>query len=186
MATVTILDGALVLPARSLTLWAVELMLAPSLARVCPAGQLATPESVSAQLKATVTAPLYQPLAFGLLVAAALIVGAVVSMLTPVWVSEALLPALSAQLPVALWLAPSALMVWLTFALSAPEMASLHAQLIVTALLFQPAALAAVRLSRAIAGPLASYLKEAVAEPALPAASVQVPLMLAVALSGPL
>jgi hypothetical protein len=74
--------SALVLPARSLTLCAVELMFAPSPVRIWLGGQLATPERVSAQLKTTVTSPLYQPAAFGLLPAAALIVGAVVSTFT--------------------------------------------------------------------------------------------------------
>ena len=74
--------GALVLPALSLVVCALELTLAPSALRAWSAGQLATPESVSSQLNCTVSGLLYQPFAFGLPIAAALIVGAVLSTLT--------------------------------------------------------------------------------------------------------
>jgi hypothetical protein len=67
ICTITMLLGVLVLPARSLTLCAVELM--------------PTPEGASPQPKVTVTGALYQPFAMGLVVAAALSVGAVASRL---------------------------------------------------------------------------------------------------------
>src|SRR5687767_6717378 len=70
------------LPAWSVVVCEVELTLAPWPARIWSAGQLATPESASLQVNLTITSPLYQPAAFGLLVAAALMVGAVRSMAT--------------------------------------------------------------------------------------------------------
>src|SRR2546428_13847290 len=77
-------------------------------ASVASAAQLWIPESVSAQLKCTVTSLLYQPAALGEVVAAPLIVGAVLSMLIPETVVLALLPALSVAVPVAGWAAPPA------------------------------------------------------------------------------
>src|SRR5919199_1012480 len=92
--------AAVVLPAASLavplTLW-----LAPS-ASVCGAGQVAIPDRLSAQVKPTVTSALYQPLALAARSAAALMVGAVLSMLTRTG-SLAVLPALSTALPLASW-----------------------------------------------------------------------------------
>src|SRR5690349_18564502 len=102
-----------------------ELVFIPSPVRVWPGGQalLGIPESASLQVNLTVTSPLYQPAAFGLVVAAALIVGVVVSMLMPLCVLLALLPALSVQMPVALWFAPSPLRVCAALALTTPEVA---------------------------------------------------------------
>src|SRR5438094_6025471 len=77
-------------------------------ASVLSAAQLWIPESVSAQLKCTVTSLLYQPAALGEVVAAPLIVGAVLSMLIPETVVLVLLPALSVAVPVADWAAPAA------------------------------------------------------------------------------
>ena len=44
---------------------------------------IATPDSASEHVKATVTGPEYQPLALGFVVGAAVIVGGVMSMLRP-------------------------------------------------------------------------------------------------------
>jgi hypothetical protein len=46
-------------------------------------GQVATPDSASAQVNATVTSPVYQPTSFGLAVGAPVIAGAVRSILIP-------------------------------------------------------------------------------------------------------
>ena len=94
--TVTTLLGALVLPALSCAVAAVLLTAVPSVARVWVAGQVAMPEVASLQLKATATLPRYQPLAFAVVVAAALIVGAVASRLRVGVVLLALPPALVA------------------------------------------------------------------------------------------
>ncbi len=70
------------------------------------AGALRMPESASAQLKSTVTSPLYQPAALGALLAAALTLGAVLSTLT-VALALPWLPARSAQLALRLcWPSP--------------------------------------------------------------------------------
>src|SRR2546428_3599852 len=116
---------------------------APPVRCVASAAQLWIPESVSAQLKRTVTSFLYQPAALGELVAAPLIVGAVLSMLIPETVVLALLPALSSAVPLADWAAPSALRVIGLVQLAIPERRSEQRKLAVTSLLFQPLALAA-------------------------------------------
>src|SRR5947209_4941412 len=67
---------------------------APSVLTVVAAGQVATPDRLSEQVKDTVTLLLFQPAAFAAGLAVALIVGAVLSILT-VSVALALFPALS-------------------------------------------------------------------------------------------
>src|SRR5437867_2328921 len=101
-------------------------------ASVASAAQLWIPESVSAQLKCTVTSPLYQPAALGEVVAAPLIVGAVLSMLIPETVVLVLLPALSVAVPVADWAAPAALRVIGLVQLAIPERTSEQRKLAVT------------------------------------------------------
>ena len=88
--TVTLLLGALTLPAASVTVCAVDEPLALSTwsAGHAPAGM---PEPLSAQVKWTVTLPVYQPDALGAVVAAALMVGAVWS----IWTVTLLLGALT-------------------------------------------------------------------------------------------
>ena len=105
-----------------------------------------------------VTLWLYQPLAFGAVVAAALMVGLVRSMLIPLTVpGVATLPATSAQLPVPVtdWFAPSLLKVApARVLLPTPEekLPSLQPKLTVTALLFQPAPLGPGFLVREMSG----------------------------------
>ena len=65
----------------------------------CGVGQLAIPDSESAQVNVTVTAELFQPAEFGDGDALALIVGAVLSMLS-VMFALAVLPATSVTVPV--------------------------------------------------------------------------------------
>src|SRR6266851_93855 len=94
------------------------------------------------------------------------------------WVADAGLPALSVQVPVPNWLAPSALMVAPTVGETGPERPSVQLQVTVTGRLFQPLALAAgVRLVRAIVGAVLSTLRFPTVVLALfPAASVAVPV----------
>ena len=126
------------LPALSVTV-PVAVWLAPPAARVTSAGQVAMPAPASEQVKRIVTAPLYQPLAFAAVVAAPLMVGLVVSILMPLTVALAVLPALSPTDWLALPLSPSPLIVLLAGqAPSMPESASPHVHLIVTAPLYQP------------------------------------------------
>ena len=74
---------------------------------------------------------------------ARLTVGAALSMLMPLTVALAELPALSVTVPVTLWLEPSVLTVMGPVTLATPESASFPVKLTVTMLLYHPAALAA-------------------------------------------
>src|SRR3954471_24140693 len=83
--------------ARPLTLW-----FAPLPVRVMSDWQPAIPEpgipgpiAGSLQVKCTVTGPLYQPLAFGLVIGAPAMLGAARSILTCTLLATSLLPALS-------------------------------------------------------------------------------------------
>src|SRR5262245_40144191 len=84
MLTVTTLLGSLRLPALSDTVREVDATAAPSALSVSSAGQSpgSTPDRLSAQVKSTVTSSLYQPLPFGNGVAAAEMVGLVLSTFT--------------------------------------------------------------------------------------------------------
>ena len=97
------------------------------------------PETASLQLKWTVTLPLYQPFVFGKLVAAALISGLLLSIMT-VRESELLLPARSLQLEKTVIALPSPLepLVWVQLLESIPEPESVQCQSTVTALVYQP------------------------------------------------
>lgn len=88
-----------VLPAMSVTEPMTDCT-APSPLSVVSALQNATPDRESAQLKLTVTFPLFQPLALGPGLREPLIVGRVRSMFIGPIVAEATFPALSAQAPV--------------------------------------------------------------------------------------
>src|SRR4051794_25837585 len=65
------------------------------------------PESASLQVQWTTTSPAYQPLAFGVVVAAPVITGAVSSTLMCATMALPLLPATSVALPVTCWSSPS-------------------------------------------------------------------------------
>src|SRR6266545_4291086 len=82
--------------------------------------------------------------------------GAVLSMLMPDCVSDAVLPARSAQVPVADMLVPSLSTVVLTGVATTPERSSPQLQLTVTLLLFQPLPLASVRFEKVITGEVLS------------------------------
>src|SRR5688572_18387397 len=70
------------LPAASWTVRGPVPTAVPSASSSCAAGQSTPPEVASPQLNSTVTAPRYQPVALGAVVALARIVGAVASRLT--------------------------------------------------------------------------------------------------------
>src|SRR5207253_353450 len=82
---------------------------APSAVRVVGAAGLATPERASPQVKRTVTAELFQPAALATGLRLPVMTGGVRSMLIPVTVAPAELPAWSTQVPKRDWAAPSAL-----------------------------------------------------------------------------
>ena len=132
--TVTTLLATLALPARSVTACAVEAIAAPSLLNTWSAGQLTTPDRGSVQVKRIVTLPLYQPLALGALVAAALIVGAVLSILTVTTLLGALLlPARSVMVcAVEATLLPSLLNIWSAGQLVTPDKLSAQEKRTVT------------------------------------------------------
>src|SRR4051794_7742406 len=81
--------------------------LLPSPVMVESAGQVRTPERLSAQVQWTFTSPVNQPLVFGELTTAPVMVGAVLSMLTTGVFTEALLPAVSVAVAVSVGPAPS-------------------------------------------------------------------------------
>ena len=101
------------LPAASVTV-TVPFTLEPSVLNVSepgPAGET-TPDRLSTVVKPIVTLVLFQPAAFGAgLGAPNRIVGGVMSILMPVAVAEAALPAISVNVAVVLWFCPSVVMV---------------------------------------------------------------------------
>ena len=145
--------GALTLPALSVHVPEADCP-APSLLSVTSGSQFAIPDSPSEPPKLTVTSVLFHPLALGPGDALAPAVGGVLSILIPDWVSEAVLPALSSHVPVAVRLAPSVFTVWLTVAATTPERLYVQFQLTVTFVLFHP-----------LAWPLGSDYQKQSAEP---------------------
>src|SRR6476619_96465 len=93
-------------PALSVTLAEADRSL-PSPLTTELAGQSTTPDRLSAQVQWTVTAPEYQPLAFGVPTTSPVIVGAVLSTLTIWVVTESLLPAASVAVALSVCPAPS-------------------------------------------------------------------------------
>src|SRR3954468_24660839 len=100
------------------------------------------PDSASAQFHSTATSLLYQPAKFGLVVAAPLIVGAVLSIERCATVVVAVLSALSLALPVRDWWAPSP-SAGGALQSATPERVSAHAKLTMTFASYHPFALAA-------------------------------------------
>src|SRR5688572_18527934 len=90
--------------------------------------------------------------------------------------APAVLPALSWQVPFAVWPSASAVFVSETVAASTPDSESAQSQTTVTSVLFQPFALAGVRLFSAIVGaPVSMLIPDTEAPAVLPARSVHVP-----------
>lgn len=150
--TVSVADA--VLPARSaavpLTSW-----FAPSVVTVIGAGQLATPEVLSTQVKLTVTSLWFQPARLGWGVIVGDNVGGVLSMLSVTEVL-AVFPARSTAVPETTWFAVSVLTVIGAGQLATPDSLSEQAKLTVTSLLCQPAALGAGFTTAAIVGGVVS------------------------------
>src|SRR4030042_1429384 len=104
--------------------------------------------------------------------------GSVLSMLTPLTVAEAELPALSVAVPVTNWPAPSDETVVFGVTAATPDNTSLAVKLTMTSLLFQPLALAPGVREPLILGFVLSMLMLLILVKAdvLPALSVAVPL----------
>src|SRR5205823_1538007 len=141
-----------------------------------------TPDSVSAGVQCTVTLALYQPAAFGDVVAAPVSEGATRSMLIPLTVVLAELSALSETVPVRDWFAPSVPTVAVAATLAAsvvngpltggcavtPEPESVATQLTVTPGLFHPATFGAGLTVGVRTGPVLSLVYDAVVVLGLP------------------
>jgi hypothetical protein len=115
-------------------------------------------ESASFPVKVTVTLVLFQPFALAAGVGVALAVGAVLSMLIPLTVVLAVLPALSVAAPLADCPAPSVEMVCGAAHDAMPEVASLHVNATVTSCLYQPFAFGADVADPLMVGAVASRL----------------------------
>src|SRR5438067_3891740 len=176
MLTAGLLDAVVVLPALSLTdALAVRPLPSPVIVLLggqAPRGMLARP---SLQLQAMLTSALYQPLALAAAVGAPLSEGGVLSMLMPLTLALAELPAASVAVPLDVWLAPST-SVCAGGQLATPERASLQLKLTVTSVLFQPLALAASERSAVMVGAVLSMLTVAGSVTLLRALSVAVPV----------
>ncbi len=98
-------------------------------------------------------------------------------MLMPVTLAAWLMfPALSVQVPEAVWFLPSVLSTVFAEQLAIPERASVPVKLTVTSVLFQPLELACGDLDAcAVGGVLSMLIPEAEMGPTFPAMSVQVP-----------
>src|ERR1051326_283967 len=127
------------------------------------------PDTVSEQVKLTVSWVLFQPFAFRGGLALPLMVGGVLSSLT---VTEPVpeLPSLSVAVDV--MVVPVVFADWLSLAgvgpLPTPEPASVALQVIATLLLFHPAVLGAGLSAAVTVGPVLSRVNEAVPDPAWP------------------
>src|SRR5215208_828224 len=115
---------------------------------------------------------LYQPLVAGFAgFSVALIVGAVLSMLMPLFVTLAVLPAWSLTLFMTLWLAPSPKTMSSGQAPESPDRASEQVKLTVTFSLFQPLALASGLRAAAMVGAVLSIKADTERVVELPATS---------------
>src|SRR5215212_6662089 len=152
---------------------------------VLSASHVATPEVTSVAVKLTARGALYQPSGPAGRLAAAVTVGLVASYLSAAEV-DALFPALSRHAPPTEAAAESGPEYVLSAShASTPEVASVAVKPTATGAVYQPVAPAA-RAGVAVAcGAVASYLSGSTLLPTLPAASVQLPLTSAAALSGP-
>src|SRR5215208_1665728 len=146
---------------------------------------MSTPEVPSVAVKCTLSGALYQPSVPAGRLGAAVTVGLVASYFRGAE-AEALFPALSRQAPPTDAVAESGPEYVLSAShASTPEVASVAAKPTATGAVYQPSVPAA-RAGVAVAcGAVASYLIGSTLLPTLPAASVQLPLTSAVALSGP-
>ncbi len=139
--------------------------------------KLDTPDSVSEHAKLTVIVTLFQPFALGGEDLDPVIVGEVLSILIPPTVTEAELPALSRQDPVADSPCPSAESTWGLEDESTPESASLHVKLTATLTLFHPLVFGEGDALPVMIGRVRSMLTlPTVADEEFPARSRQLPM----------
>ena len=141
---------------------------------VVAAGQEATPDNPSEQVKLAVTLLLFQTAPLGAGESAVVIAGGVLSILRLRDV-PAVFPALSVAVPEILCFAPSVLTVVAAGQAATPDRPSEQVNATVTLLLFQPAALAAGVAVELMVGAVLSILTVSVALAVFPALSVAVP-----------
>jgi hypothetical protein len=165
-------DADCELPALSETL-ADAPRLSPSPAMTLSAGAVpgSTPERSSDAVQWIATSPLYQPFAFGSVVAVPARSGGVRSMLIPPTVVVAVLSAVSFAPRVTDWPAPSLVSVTSSGQTATFESASSHLKWTVTSLLYQPFALAGVVGAPLMVGGVLSSLTVIESVPVLPATS---------------
>ena len=135
----------------------VKTWFAPSAVTAISGGQTAMSESRSRQKKASAASLRIQPAAFGSGELTALMLGGVLSMFT-LSAAWAVLPARSTAVPPVAWPAPSSVSVTGPEQLAIPDPPSLHANVTLTSVLFQPAALGAGAGTAAIVGAMLSWI----------------------------
>src|SRR2546425_3648873 len=167
-----------VFPARSLAV-PVTVWFAPSVETVWSGGQMAMPDAVSVQSKCAVTGSLFHPFAFAGGVRLTVIVGAVRSMLKGRLVTDAVLPARSVAVPVAVRLIPSRSKTWSAGQVTMPEPASSQTKWARIGVLSQPVvSLGTGDRSTVIVGLVWSMLMPpSVMEPTLQARSTACPVV---------
>ena len=161
-------------PASSIAVPLKDFATPPVVVTLIGAGQVATPDNASVQVKVIVTGPVLMPLT-GVGVTTAVIVGGVLSILT-VMLTVAELPALSLTVPVTT-VVPSAVTVTGGSQVSTPESASEVLNETVTLVLFQPFALGAGDAVAVIVGGVLSMLTVTLADAVWPPVSTTVPVM---------
>jgi hypothetical protein len=124
------------LPATSVTV-PLTTWFAPSVLMVCACGQVASGAVVLVQVKVTVTAELFQPLALGWGDTEAVICGGTLAMFS-VTLAVFVFPAASVTVPVTICPAPSVLMVCGAGQLVIEEVEAVQVKLTVTLVLFHP------------------------------------------------
>src|ERR1044071_3346349 len=176
LSMLTLTAAVLAFPATSRA-WPGTLWFWPSELITVVEGQLATPDRPSLQLYVTVTSVLFQPAPLDGGAVAAVTMGGVLSILSVVLTVETL-PAWSTACALKLSAAPSLEPATGKGQTAIPDKLSEHRYVIVTSVLFQPAALAGGATLALISGGVLSRFTRAVAVADLPAWSVTVPEML--------
>src|ERR1700722_1025575 len=146
-----------VFPATSVTV-PLATWFAPGVAILCAGGHAATPESVSAHMKLTVTDELFHPAVFGAGEGLAVMVGGVLSMLTVAHASSEEFPAASTACPQRDWFAPSVATATGGGQVLTPDPLSKQVNVTVTLVLFHPAAFGRGKTETAIVGTVVSVV----------------------------
>ena len=146
----------------------------PPSPRVVGGETVDTPDRASEQAKLTLTGTLFHPFALGWTDLELVMLGGVMSMLMLFSAVLAEFPALSRQVPVTVWPAPSPRVVG-GVTLNTPDKVSEQAKLTVTVTLFQPLRFGPTDLELVITGSVLSmFIPVTDAEAMLPALSAQV------------